>query len=385
MNKLPATVVLLGSVSFLNDVASDMITPLLPVFLAGTLGAGPAIIGLIEGVADTAVSLLKLWAGRMSDRGMGRKLLTVSGYSVSNLVRPLLGLANSWGMVLLLRFTDRIGKGLRSAPRDAWLSGSIDGSLRGHAFGLHRTMDHSGAVIGPLLAAILLAWGLEMREVFLVSVVPGVLAVALLVFGLRAPARTERQHAPPLRWSLLHPRLRALVLAAGGVALSGAPDVFLILWLSQQGVPVPWIPLIWVAAHLARALIAFPAGRLSDRIGRLPVLISGWSLQVALLLLIPWTNEFWMVVAVLVGYAAATASTEGAELAMIGDLAHASAKGTAFGLYHMTVGLFALPGALWFGVVWEVYGMGYAFTISALLTAVAALALALLSRRPLPA
>ncbi|MFP5344368.1 MAG: MFS transporter, partial [Gammaproteobacteria bacterium] len=242
MNKLPATVVLLGSVSFLNDVASDMITPLLPVFLAGTLGAGPAIIGLIEGVADTAVSLLKLWAGRMSDRGVGRKLLTVSGYSVSNLVRPLLGLANSWGMVLLLRFTDRIGKGLRSAPRDAWLSGSIDGSRRGHAFGLHRAMDHSGAVIGPLLAAILLAWGLEMREVFLVSVVPGVLAVALLVFGLPAPARTERQHTPPLRWSLLHPRLRVLVIAAGGVALSGAPDAFLILWLSQQGVPVPWIP-----------------------------------------------------------------------------------------------------------------------------------------------
>ncbi|MFP5345111.1 MAG: MFS transporter, partial [Gammaproteobacteria bacterium] len=129
---------------------------------------------------------------------------------------------------------------------------------------------------------------------------------------------------------------------------------------------------------------AVPAGRLSDRIGRLPVLIGGWSLQVALLLLIPWTSEFWMIVAALVGYAAATASTEGAELAMIGDLAHASARGTAFGLYHMTSGLFALPGALWFGVVWEVYGMGYAFTISALLTAVAAAVLALLSRRRPP-
>lgn len=380
MKKLPATVFLLGSVSLLNDVAGDMITPLLPMFLV-SLGAGPAIIGAIEGVAEATVSLLKLWAGRLGDRGVDYKRLTVMGYGLSNLVRPLLGLATSWGMVMLVRFSDRIGKGLRTAPRDAMLSGAVDGEVRGQAFGLHRGMDHMGAVIGPLLASGLLALGLGMQQVFLASVVPGVLAVALLVIGLRAPAREPQgPPPPPLRWALLHPRLRALVLTAGALALAMVPDAFILLWLGLH-VSAFWIPLLWALAHLMRSLTAMPAGRLSDRYGRLPVLIGGWSLQIALLLCVPWADSLAAVIALLVFYAAASVSTEGAELALIGDFADPKAKGTAFGLYHMMVGLLALPGALWFGVVWEKLGIGYAFTVSACLMTLIVTTLILMLRQ----
>jgi MFS family permease len=356
--------------------------PLLPVFLAATLGAGPAIIGLIEGVAEATASLLKLWAGRLGDRGVGHKRLAVVGYSLSNLVRPLLGAATSWGLVLSVRFVDRIGKGVRTAPRDALLSASVDTGLRGRAFGLHRALDHSGAFIGPLLASVLLALGLSLHEVFFASAVPGILAVALLVFGLRAVREPTRRDAklPPLRWSLLHPRLRVMVIAAGSLALVAVPDAFLILWLSKQGITVFWIPLIWAAAHGVRALIALPGGHWSDRYGRVPVLLIGWCARAALLVCVPLVTDTAGMIALFLLYAGATAGTEGAERAVIGDFADKAAQGTAFGLYNMTVGLLALPGALWFGLVWEAFGMGVAFSLSALLTVAVAAALALLVR-----
>ena len=363
-----------------------MIMPLLPVFLATTLGAGPAIIGLIEGVAEATASLLKLWAGRLGDRGVGHKRLAVTGYGLSNLVRPLLGLASSWGMVMLIRFTDRIGKGIRTAPRDALLSASVDTPLRGRAFGLHRSMDHSGAFIGPLLASGLLALGLSMPQVFLASVVPGMLAVALLLVGLRVARQPERQAAPaPLRWSLLHPRLRAMVITAGCLALVAVPDAFLILWLSTRGVSIFWIPIAWAAAHGVRALVALPAGHWSDRVGRVPVLLIGWTLRAALLACVPLVTNLAGVLALFLFYAAATASTEGAERAVIGDFADKSIQGTAFGLYNMVVGVFALPGALWFGVVWQQVSMGTAFTFSAVLTLGVALTLAALAHTPMQA
>lgn len=379
--KVPRTVLLLGTVSLFNDVASDMIMPLLPVFLSVTLGAGPAAIGLIEGLAEAAVSLLKLWAGRLGDAGVGHKRLAVLGYSISNLLRPLLGLATGWGTALLLRVGDRVGKGLRTAPRDTLLAASVDIQLRGRAFGLHRSMDHTGATIGPLLASALLAVGLDMRQVFLVSALPGTLAVLLLGFGLRAGAPGPRRRPAPLRWSHLHPRLRALVVAAGALALVAVPDAFLILWLAHAGIGLVWIPLLWALAHAARALVALPMGRWSDRAGRVPVLLLGWGARAAVLFAVPWVTGALGVVATFAAYAAATASTEGAERALIGDAADPSAKGSAFGLYHMVVGILALPGALWFGEVWQHWGMDRAFTLSAAFTLVAASVLAVLARR----
>lgn len=366
---LPRTVVLLGLVSLLNDVASDMIAPLLPLFLAATLGAGPAAIGLIEGVAESTSSLLKLWAGRLGDRGVGHKRLALGGYTLSNLARPLIGLAGHWPTVLVLRFADRVGKGLRTAPRDTLLAASVTPQQRGHAFGLHRAMDHAGAMLGPLLATALLAGGMAMREVFLVSVIPGVLAVAVLAFGVSGSRPTPAAALPPLRWRTLPRELRGLILAAGGLALAAVPDAFLVLWLSRDGIATHWIPLLWAAAHGLRATVVLPLGRLSDRVGRLPIMLGGWLARALLLALMPWfAGQPSVVVPLFFLYAAATASTEGAERALIGDVAGPDTRGTAFGAYHMTVGFLALPGALWFGAMWQVVSMESAFVLSALLT-----------------
>lgn len=385
MRELPSAVILLGTVSLLNDMASDMIMPLLPVFLTATLGAGPAILGLIEGVAESTASLLKLWAGRLGDGGVGHKPLAVTGYALSNLVRPLLSVAGSWGVVMAVRFADRAGKGLRTSPRDALVSGSVNVDQRGQAFGLHRAMDHTGAFIGPLLASGLLAYGLTMQQVFLASVVPGILAVALLVFGLRVAHAAERRVTPPsLQWSLLHPRLRAMVITAGSLALVAVPDAFLILWLGQQGVTLFWIPILWAFAHAVRALVALPTGRWSDHHGRVPVVLAGWSVRALLLIGLPFVSHPAAVVTMFFLYAASTAATEGAERAVIGDFAGKGTQGTAFGLYNMMVGLLALPGALWFGAVWEFFGMTMAFVISGALTVCVAFALYLLTRTPTP-
>jgi len=382
MRRIPATVVVLGLVSLLNDVASDMIAPLLPLFLATTLGAGAAAIGLIEGVAEATASLLKLWSGRLGDRGLGHKRLAVAGYTLSNALRPLIGLATAWPVVLVLRFGDRVGKGLRTSPRDALLALSVPDNIRGRAFGLHRSMDHAGAMLGPLVASALLAWGLGLRDVFLASVVPGLLAVAVLAVGVREVRRPAPATLPPLRWSRLPRRLRGLVLAAGGLSLAAVPDAFLVLWLSRDGVSTHWIPLLWALAHGVKALVALPMGRLSDRLGRLPVLIGGWGMRAALLAAMPWfVGRTPEVVALFMLYAAAAASTEGAERALIGDIADPASRGTAFGLYHMLVGLLALPGALWFGTVWQSVNMQTAFSLSAVLTLAATALFARQARR----
>ena len=381
MTTLPRSVILLGMVSLLNDVASDMIAPLLPIFLTATLGAGPAIVGLIEGVAETTSSLVKLWSGRLGDRGVGCKRLAVMGYTLSNVVRPLLAFAPGWSTVLLLRFSDRIGKGVRTAPRDALISEAVDASQRGRAFGVHRAFDHSGAMLGPLLASVLLAFGMPLRDVFLVSVIPGVLAVVVLMLGVRETAQLPLTTAPPLRWHALHPQLRGLIAAAGALALASVPDAFLVLYLQQSGVSLFWIPLLWALAHGLRALVVLPVSRWSDRGGRLPVMLTGWLTRAALLAAMPWFETHLAVVALYLLYSSATALTEGAERALIGDLAAPDSKGTAFGLYHMTVGLLALPGALWFGVVWQTVNMHTAFALAATMTTLAALWLAYTARR----
>ncbi len=274
---LPRTVVVLGLVSLLNDAASEMITPLLPIFLTATLGAGPAIVGFVEGLAEATASVIKLVSGRLADRGVPAKGLVLGGYGISNACRPLIGLASGWLAVLLLRFLDRVGKGLRTAPRDAYIASAAHPDQRGRAFGFHRSMDHAGAVIGPLLAFALLASQVDLRNVFLVSALPGALVILLLVFGL--PAQHAPLAAPPkrFRWSELHGRLRAMIVAAGLLALASVPEVFVVLWATEAGMAVTWVPLVWAAASLAKMAIAMPAGVLSDRVGRLPLLLGGWA------------------------------------------------------------------------------------------------------------
>ncbi|MCG6900309.1 MAG: MFS transporter [Gammaproteobacteria bacterium] len=369
---LPRTVVILGLVSFFNDAASEMITPLLPVFLTAALGAGPVVVGLVEGVAEATASVLKLVAGRLDDRGWNSKGLVLSGYGISNTARPLIGLAFGWSWVLLLRFLDRVGKGLRTSPRDAIIAASTDSHLRGRVFGFQRALDHAGAVVGPLLAFALLGGGVEMRQLFLLSVVPGIMVMLLLWYGLPAtPAKLATdQSSLSLGWGGLDPRLRALIMAAGGLALATTPEVFLVLWAQSRGLEIVWVPLLWAAASAVKVLVAVPGGYWSDRFGRLPVLVAGWGMRILILISLGLAGSSELTIWVLfLAYAASLAFTEGAERALIGDFAPVGKKATAFGLYHMTSGLLALPGAVLFGALWQWFGEAPAFYTAASLTA----------------
>jgi MFS family permease len=381
---LPRTVVVLGFVSLLNDAASEMITPLLPIFLTAVLGSGPMIVGVIEGVAEATASVLKVVAGRMADRGWNPKVLVLAGYGTSNFMRPLIGIALSWWWVLALRFLDRVGKGIRTAPRDALIAGATDSARRGAAFGFHRSMDHAGAVIGPLFAYVLLATSMPLEQVFFWSIVPGMLVILLLIFGVQSRAPVDVSSVrEPLRWQLLDVRLRAVILSAAALAFAAVPEVFVVLWAQDAGLAIVWIPLVWAAASFAKMVIALPAGMLSDRIGRIPVLILGWSCRVAALLALAFAGaEGVMVWVLFLAYSGSLAISEPAERSVIGDHAPPQLRGTAFGLYHMASGLLLLPGAVVFGAIWQSLSAAYAFAMAAAITAIAAAALLVSTRRP---
>jgi MFS family permease len=359
-----------------------MITPLLPIFLTAVLGSGPVIVGLIEGVAEATASLLKLVAGRMADRGWSAKGLVLAGYGTSNLMRPLIGIALSWWWVLTLRFLDRVGKGIRTAPRDALIAGATDSARRGAAFGFHRSMDHAGAVIGPLLAYALLAARVPLQQVFYWSIVPGTMVLLLLFFGVQSSAPVQVASArEPLRWGLLNVQLRAVIVAAAALAFAAVPEVFVVLWARDAGLPIVWIPLLWAAASFAKMSIAMPAGILSDRIGRIPVLIIGWSFRVFALLALAFADAqgVW-VWGLFLAYSGSLAISEPAERSVIGDHAPAHLRGTAFGLYHLAIGVLVLPGAILFGAIWQRWSATLAFFTAAVITALAAAALLLFVR-----
>lgn len=387
MYLLPRTVVVLALVSFLNDLASEMITPLLPLFLTVSLGAGPAVVGLVEGIAEATASLLKLVSGLLADRGWNHKRLVFAGYGISNLARPLIGLGTGWVWVLTLRFCDRVGKGIRTSPRDALIAASTDANRRGLAFGFHRALDNAGAMIGPLLAFVLLATGMPMGRVFLCSVVPGVLVLLLLGLGLDTPAIPPPHRSPLLDWHALDRRVRGMIVAAGGLALAAVPEVFLVLWASERGLPIAWVPLVWAAANAIKVFIAPLAGAISDRRGRLPVLFAGWSLRIALLLVLAFTADgsgsviTWLV---FLAYGATLALTEASERALIGDFARQQQRGTAFGLYHMVTGLAVLPGAFVFGLIWQIRSAPAAFVLAAVIASLSAASLCVQIRRRAP-
>jgi len=361
-----------------------MLTPLLPIFLTATLGAGPAIVGLVEGVTEATASVLKLVSGRLADRGWGAKGLVLGGYGLSNAARPLIALATGWSGVLALRFADRVGKGVRAAPRDALIAADSADGRHGVAFGFQRAMDHGGAMVGPLAAFALLRAGIPLRTVFLWSVVPGLVVIGLLVLALPRRAAPARRAPPaPLRWRALDARVRALIAASGALAFATVPEAFLVLWARARGVDLAFVPLLWAAASGAKALVAGAAGALSDRVGRIPVVVGGWVARVVVLAALAVVGDgplgTW---ALFLAWGVALASTEGAERALVGDLAPAAQGATAFGLYHLTTGLAALPGALLFGVLWEGFGARAAFAAAALLTALAASALVAIAGRP---
>jgi MFS family permease len=376
--RLDPGVVALGWVSFLSDVASDMIYPLLPDFLTRTLHAGPAALGLIEGVAEATASFMKLASGWWSDRVRKRKPIVVAGYSIAAFVRPLIGLAASWAQVLAIRFADRVGKGIRTSPRDALLADMVPAAERGRAFGLQRAMDNAGAVAGPLLAAFLLKFVFEdERSVFLLAAIPGVLAIAVLLARVReAPRRQERapEAAPPAG------RLPRSFWTVIGIfvlfTLASSTDAFLLLRASEAGVPMWQIPLLWALFNGVKAAGGVPGGVLADRLGRVRTILAGWVVYAAAYVgfaYVAGPSQIWALFAF---YAFFYALTEGAERALVADLVPASFRGRAFGAFHASVGLAALPASILFGVLWKVFGPRAAFLAGAGTALVAAAALA---------
>lgn len=382
--RLPRTVVALAVVSFLTDASSEMIYPLLPVFLASTLGAGALAVGVIEGAAESVAALLKLVSGWWSDRLPRRKPLVVAGYTLASIARPLIGVAQSATQVLALRVTDRVGKGIRGAPRDALIADAIPRSQRGLAYGFHRSADHAGAVVGPLVAFGLLAGlGLSLRAVFLLAAVPAALAVATLVFGVRETRRDGGARVQPtdLRRRGLGGAFWRYLAALFVFTLGNSTDAFLLLRAADLGVPVALAPVLWAMLHVVKTASSVPGGALSDRLGRRPLIVGGWLLYAIVYVGFAMASVPWHAWVLFATYGVFFGMTEGAEKAFVADLAGADVRGAAFGWYNLAIGIGALPASLIFGAVWEAYGPATAFLLGASLAIVAALGLMTVRRR----
>jgi MFS family permease len=376
--KLGRNVIALAAVSFLTDVSSEMIYPLLPVFLTSVLGANASFIGAIEGAAETTAALLKLASGWWSDRVRKRKPLVLWGYAIASAMRPLVAIANNASQVLVIRVADRVGKGIRNAPRDALIAESVDPSIRGRAFGFHRAADHAGGVLGPLIAFAVLTMHLaEIRTVFWLAAIPGALSVLVVWLFVRDIPRDVNlpvAATPDLSQPLSGQFWRVL-----GViflfTLGNSTDAFLLLRASQLGVPVALAPILWAALHLVKSVSSTPGGALSDRIGRRPTLIAGWVLYAAVYFGFARANAPWQAWALFGVYGVFFGLTEGSERALIADLVALERRGTAFGWYNLAIGLGALPASLMFGYVWDHAGPASAFVMGASLALAAAVGL----------
>lgn len=377
--RLPSSVYAVGATSLLNDASSEMVFPLLPVFLASVLGAGGATLGMIEGSADAVASLLKLVSGIVSDRLRMRKPMVVGGYILASLVRPLIGLAQTASTVLAIRVTDRIGKGLRASPRDALIADITPREMHGRAFGVHEAMDHAGAVVGPLLASLLLALGLHLRSVFFLSAVPALAACLVAIFFVReAPPQAQAQPVVPPGPRLGRPflfYLAAVIL----FALGNSSDAFLLLRAHDAGLPVQAAPLLWALHHVVKSAASSKAGELSDRIGRRRMLAFGWVTYAAIYAGFAFARSMLAITGLFVVYGLYFALVGGAGKALVSELTAPEARARGFGIYHLCVGLAALPASVLFGVLYQKLGPAPAFLTGAGL-ALAAVALLPLSR-----
>ncbi|HEY8144908.1 MAG TPA: MFS transporter [Kofleriaceae bacterium] len=382
MKPLPRTVIALGVVSLLTDMSSEMIYPLLPVFVAATLGGGAVSIGLIEGIAEATASLVKLASGVLSDRMARRKWLLVLGYGLAGSVRPLIALARAWPVVLLIRFADRVGKGLRGPPRDAIIADAVDADARGRAFGLHRAMDHAGAVIGPLCAFALLAIGLEARQIFLAAAVPAAAVILVLLFSVRelpravapAPAGATRSPLRLVDVRGLGADFRRLLVALVTFALASSTDAFLLYRMSQAGIDTAGLALVWSLHHVVKVAAAYAGGTASDRWRRRRAfLAASWTGYAAVYAIFAAVSSPAALVAVFMVYGVFIAAPEAVEKAWVADLVPAERRGAAFGWMQAAVGLAALPASLVFGVIWWAAGPSAAFLSGSALAILAAL------------
>lgn len=387
--RLSRNIYALTAVSFFTDVSSEMIYPLLPAFLTTTLGASASFVGAIEGAAESTAALLKLLSGWWSDRVRRRKPLVVAGYTVASIVRPLVAVAQSASQVLVIRVADRVGKGIRNSPRDALIADSVDPAIRGRAFGFNRTGDHTGGVVGPLIAFALVQWmHMPLRTVFWWAVVPGALAVATVVLGVReVQRRSDTPRAMVVTPELLRQPLEGRFWAVLGVilvfTLGNSTDAFLLLRAKQLGVPIALAPILWAFLHVVKSLSSTPGGVLSDRVGRKPLLVAGWVLYALVYFAFGRATALWHAWALFGVYGVFFGLTEGTERALVTDIVPATRRGTAFGWYNLTIGLGALPASVIFGALWDRYGSRVAFDFGAALALAAALGISTIRmRRP---
>jgi sugar phosphate permease len=375
---LPKTVWLIGLISFVNDSASEMLYPLMPLYLATVLMAGPKAIGLIEGVAEATASLFKLFSGVIVDRTKKTKPWIVIGYLLAGIGRPLIAFASSWFGVLLIRFTDRLGKGLRSSPRDALLAESVPASQRGMTYGLHRSMDNAGAVVGPLLAVYLLSIHVPLRDIFLWAIIPGMITVALVLF-IKEPPREDLASSPTkFTWTLegMPTEFKRYIFAVGLFALSNSSDMFLLLRARELGVPQEQIPLLWASISLITTVFGTPLSALSDRYSRRKFIALAWTAYAFIYCAMSYQGLTvgWLF-GVFALYGLFKAATEGVEKALVADLAPKGHTGTAFGWFNLCSGIMLLPASLIFGWLYESSSPTVAFLFSGLCASLAVLLL----------
>jgi len=381
--RLSRNVVVAGLVSLFTDISSEMLVPVLPLFLSMVLGTPATAIGLIEGTAEAMASLAKAFSGYLSDRAGRRKPLMVLGYGLSNIIKPLMGFAGSWGQILALRVSDRFGKGLRGAPRDALIAESSPPSIRGKAFGLHRAMDTVGAAVGPLAAWLILqAWPGKYRAVFWWSLLPGAVSVVLLLFFLRDTRPENLTTGPALRnWSIslgqLPPRLRRFVLIGTLFALGNSSDAFLILKAQNMGLAAVLVPVAYFAFNASYALLSYPLGVISDRIGRKPLLITGFTAFALIYAGFALADAAWMAWPLFIAYGLYYAATEGSQKTHITDHAPADIRGTAIGVFNALTGIAALPASLVAGLLWDRFSPAAPFLVGTVTATLSAILLAL--------
>jgi MFS family permease len=370
---LPRNVKVLGLASLLNDTASEMIYPLLPHFLLTVLRGNRLYLGVIEGAADAVASFMKLWSGGRSDRAGRRKGFIVLGYCVPALARPLIGVIVAPWQLFAIRVVDRLGKGLRTAPRDALIADSTDPSARGRAFGFHRGMDNVGAAVGPLLAAGFLGlWPDHLRTLFLVTLLPGLLVVVLLALGLReTPATNPPRQRLRLTLQPFDRPFRLYLLALVVFTLGNASDAFLLVRAGELGVPTVLLPLLWCACHVAKSSGNLLLGGAVDRFGPRPFLFLGWLVFAGVYLAFALATAAWQVWAFFLAYGLVIGLIEPAEKTLVANLAGGERRGLAYGWYNAAIGMATLPSSLVFGALYQVFGALAAFGWGAALALVA--------------
>ena len=383
--RLPTAIWVLGFVSLLMDISSEMVHSLLPLFMVGTLGASALVVGLIEGLAEATALIVKVFSGVLSDWWGKRKWLAVFGYALGALTKPLFALAPGIGTVLTARLLDRVGKGVRGAPRDALVADIAPPDMRGAAFGLRQSLDTVGAFLGPLLAVgLMLLWANDFRAVFWVAVVPGVLAVALLMLGVREPDRPAGQRrSNPIRRENLR-RLGSAywwVVGLGAVfTLARFSEAFLVLRAAQSGVPVALVPLVMVAMNLVYAASAYPFGRLSDRMDHRTLLALGLAVLIVADLVLAVNAHWTTLLAGVALWGLHMGMTQGLLATMVADTAPADLRGTAFGFFNLVSGVALLLSSAIAGLLWDQLGASFTFYAGAAFSGLALLGLALRRR-----